>query len=47
MLRMIDANADGRARMGRAGRAYVEAKFDERLVHAAYAEAIAAALARG
>lgn len=47
MLRMLDAGEDGRARMGRAGRAYVEAKFDERLVHAAYADAIAAALARG
>ncbi|MEQ1594201.1 MAG: glycosyltransferase family 4 protein [Casimicrobium sp.] len=47
MLRMIEAGADGRARMGRAGRAYVEAKFDERLVYAAYADAIATALARG
>lgn len=41
MTQMIAMGGDARGRMGRAGRAMVEARFDERIVHRAYLDAIA------
>lgn len=41
MTRMLELSAEERADMGLAGRAMVEARFDERLVHRAYLDVIA------
>lgn len=47
MTRMLELSSDERAGMGRAGRAMVEARFDERLVHQAYLDVIARIEASG
>jgi glycosyltransferase involved in cell wall biosynthesis len=40
MARMAALDSDARTAMGRAGRAKMEREFDERLVHAAYIDAL-------
>lgn len=46
MTNMVNIGAPARHRMGSAGRAFVEARFDERIVHRAYLNAIHQVLRR-